>query len=85
MPDHKYNDPALTPLQFLKAVYSDPTVPMFLRIRAADMASPYEATCDFQVREPWPGERTIVIRINGFGSQDNDGPGTNGGSPVGHA
>jgi hypothetical protein len=39
--DHKYDDPDLTPLQFLKAVYRDKTVPMSMRIEAAKVAYPY--------------------------------------------
>jgi hypothetical protein len=66
MADHRYNDPSLTPLQFLRAVYSDPTVSMYLRTKAAEAAAPYESRPVFQEREHWPGEPAITITIQGI-------------------
>jgi hypothetical protein len=40
---HAYNAPGLCPLQFLQAVYRDPSVPMSLRMQAAEAAAPYVA------------------------------------------
>jgi hypothetical protein len=65
--DHRYNDPTLSPLAFLKAVYSDSSVPMFLRMMAAERAAPYEHCPAFVEREPWPGEHRITIVIQGLG------------------
>jgi hypothetical protein len=42
MADHKYNDPTLSPLAFLRAVYNDPSVPLHHRMHAAQVAAPYE-------------------------------------------
>jgi hypothetical protein len=42
--DHAYNDPSLSPLQFLLAVLHDPTVDMDDRIKAAEAAFPYVST-----------------------------------------
>jgi hypothetical protein len=63
--DHRYNDNSLSPLAFLRAVYSDPTVPMHHRMRAAEVAAPYDDWQNhFNEREPsLPGEHRIVIRI----------------------
>lgn len=59
-PDHRYNDPHISPLDFLKAVYTDTSVPMFLRLRAAQAAMPYEAVTPF-VYEPGEYRATIII------------------------
>jgi hypothetical protein len=40
-PDHAYDDPSLSPLQFLLAVMHDPTADMADRIKAAETAVPY--------------------------------------------
>jgi hypothetical protein len=71
MNDHPYDNPSLSPLQFLHAVMHDPTVPMYFRTRAAEIAAPYVPCTVFQEREPWPGERTITIRIEGLGPVDH--------------
>ena len=65
MTDHPYDDPTLTPLQFLRAVYSDPSVHMHHRMRAAEVAAPYLTRPMFQEREPWPGEHHVTIVIGG--------------------
>jgi hypothetical protein len=69
MPDreHPYNAPGLSPLQFLQEVYRDSSVPMYLRMLAAERAAPYEHCPVFVQREPWPGEHRIVIKIEGLG------------------
>ena len=68
MPDHKYDDPTLSPLAFLQAVYCDATVPMYLRMRAAEVAAPYlQSRPVFQEHEPWPGQHYTTIVITGLG------------------
>jgi hypothetical protein len=64
--DHRYNDPSLSPLSFLQAVYSDPSVSMFLRMKAAEVAAPYLTKPVFVQHEPWPGQPMITIRIEGI-------------------
>jgi hypothetical protein len=69
MDDHRYNDVSLTPLQFLQAVYSDPSVSMFLRMKAAEAAGPYLCKPVFVQREPYPGEYQVIIHITGLGKE----------------
>jgi hypothetical protein len=64
--DRKYNEPKLSPLAFLRAVYSDASVPMIHRMRAAEVAALYDSTPMFLEREPWPGEHRIRIIIQGL-------------------
>ena len=48
-PDHPYNAPGLCPLQFLQAVYHDPTVDIGLRILAYVLGhrpEPMPSSCD---------------------------------------
>lgn len=69
MTDHPYDNPDLSPLAFLQAVYSDPSVNMYHRMRAAEVAAPYmQSRPVFQEREAWPGEHLITIVIGGLGS-----------------
>jgi hypothetical protein len=65
--DHRYNNPGLSPLQFLQAVYRDSSVPMYLRMLAAERAAPYEHRPTFVERDPWPGEHRVIIKIEGLG------------------
>jgi hypothetical protein len=65
---HAYNAPGLCPLQFLQAVYHDPTVPMSLRMQAAEAAAPYVAAPQglrWEHRDPMD---RVTIVIEGFGS-----------------
>jgi hypothetical protein len=39
---HAYDNPELSSVQFLLAVMHDQTVPMYLRMKAAQAAAPYE-------------------------------------------
>ena len=65
--EHRYNDPNLTPLAFLQAVFNDSSVPMHLRMLAAERAAPYDHQPMFIERELWPGEHRITIVIQGLG------------------
>jgi hypothetical protein len=65
--DHRYNDPSLSPFAFLQEVYRDSSVPMDLRMLAAERAGPYDPHPAFKVREQYPGEHRIVIKIEGLG------------------
>jgi hypothetical protein len=68
MADRPYNDPTLSPLDFLLAVMHDPTVPLIHRTSAATAAAPYrnDSRPYFREREPWPGEHWITIHIEPF-------------------
>jgi hypothetical protein len=88
--DHRYNDPTLSPLAFLRAVYSDPSVPMLHRMRAAEVAALYESRPVFLPREPsLPGEVRVVIRIEGLPAMTSvtvdHGSADHGHQVVGHA
>lgn len=62
MPDHEYNDPNISMLGFLQAVARDPTVPSSLRIRAAELAMPYEYHPPVILEcEPPRGHRVTII------------------------
>jgi hypothetical protein len=40
--DHDYNDPNISPKDFMLAVMRDPSVPLSLRMDAANNVAPYE-------------------------------------------
>jgi hypothetical protein len=55
---HPYNDPDLSPIEFLTAVYRDPHLPMVSRIQAASALLPYTNSVP---RPTAPPAYTIVI------------------------
>jgi hypothetical protein len=56
MANHAYNDPSLSPQEFLEALYRDPTVRLKHRIQAASLLRQiYNASLP-----------QVVIRIGGF-------------------
>ena len=59
-PYHAYNDPDITPLEFLLACMRDPDLPLTLRMKAAEYAAPYCEARPAPVREP-----ALTIYING--------------------
>jgi hypothetical protein len=63
---HAYDDPDLSPLEFLQAVYRDPLLPMSTRIDAARGLLPYT--------EPRPMNSVIDCKvvIGGLGSSPED-------------
>jgi hypothetical protein len=65
---HAYDDPDLSPIEFLQAVYRDPSLPMSIRIDAARGLLPY--------MEPRPAripsaEVGCTIVIGGLGPYDH--------------
>jgi hypothetical protein len=63
---HPYDSPGLGPLDFMRAVMHDPSAPMWLRVKAAEYALPYE-----EQRQPTLfacGDKDVVtvIRITGL-------------------
>jgi len=69
--DHRYNNPDLSPLDFLLAVMHDVTVPLHHRMAAADAAMPYQPTYPKLIP---PGARYAdevhyVYRIGGLGDE----------------
>jgi hypothetical protein len=60
--DHEYNNPELSPKEFLLAIMHDTTVPMCMRIEAAAMVAPfYTAPQTTQKVRP-----TCIIKIPGL-------------------
>jgi hypothetical protein len=58
---HAYNDPSLTPVQFMKAVRDDTSVPLVTRLRAAELLLPYE-----EARKPTVmlrGDKNVTVTI----------------------
>jgi hypothetical protein len=71
MSDHLYDNPALTPLEFLRAVYHDKSVDIGLRMKAAEAAMPYVALAPPGPRfEDLGPEDRLTIRIMGLGSNE---------------
>jgi hypothetical protein len=67
-PEHLYNRPDLTPLQFLWAVQNDPTVPIAARMDAANKLLyliPTHIPANMHRAYIW-GELARVIHIEGF-------------------
>ena len=77
---HAYNDPSLSPIEFLQAVYRDPRLPMSVRIDAARGLLPYAEPRPASSPPSYVG-RTIVIGGLGpydHGSAPKDPDGVNG-------
>jgi hypothetical protein len=88
-PDHKYNDPALTSMEFLRAVMHDRNLPLGQRMDAAIKLLPLETPPVPTYYGEFPLSRTVVLTIRieplpsspgapevGFGPRDDVGAAT---------
>ena len=64
---HAYNVPGLSPLEFLHAVYSDPSLPMSIRIDAARGLLPFTEPRPARIPSSYIG---CTIIIDGLGPCD---------------
>jgi hypothetical protein len=71
MTDHAYDAPNISAKDFLLAVMRDPTVPLNLRVTAADLVAPF-------MHPSLPQNRTPVytVRVPPLSSAQNLGPDT---------
>jgi hypothetical protein len=60
--DHEYNNPKVSPKEFLLAIMHDRTVPMCMRIEAATMVAPFYTTPQATVKV----HPTCIIKIPGL-------------------
>jgi hypothetical protein len=65
--EHRYNDPTLSTIEFLRAVMHDPTLELGARIDAAVKLLPLEVEVPTYYGEfPWSRQVVLTIKIGPF-------------------
>jgi hypothetical protein len=79
--NHPYNDPTLSPIEFMRAVMHCPDVPLIDRVKAAEYLLPYEQ----HRRAPTPvliGDKNVYIHIKVAPFPDGTAPGDDTDDPA---